>query len=93
MPPRPTGKSDGGGSGREIIFEFVSMNGSVRASAIDVATGVEVQVVGPEGVTAQASLQRVALAKLRQRLVREGYILDGSDEPPKGPSSGGGIIV
>lgn len=71
------------------------MNGSVRASAIDVATGVEVQVVGPEGITAQAGLRRVALAKLKQRLVREGYIADAGDEPPKGPgsSSGGGIIV
>jgi len=93
VPPKPYGKGNGGGSGREVIFEFVPVNGSVRASAIDVATGIEVQVVGPEGPAAQASLQRVALAKLRQRLVREGHVAADKETPPDKGSSGGGIIV
>ena len=92
VPPKPTGYG-GGGSGREIIFEFVPMGGSVKASAIDVATGIEVQVVGPAGTAAQASLQRVALAKLKQRLVREGYIAADKETPPDRGTSGGGIIV
>ncbi|MES1991144.1 MAG: hypothetical protein V4441_09360 [Pseudomonadota bacterium] len=97
MPPKPIG-SGGGGSGREVIFEFVPLGGSVRASAIDVTTGIEVQVVGPAGFAAQAGLQRVALTKLRQRLVREGYLVPDKDTPPDNDSpgsnsSGGGIIV
>ncbi|MGV8995904.1 MAG: DUF6898 family protein [Parvibaculaceae bacterium] len=92
MPPKPYG-NEGGGGGREVIFEFVPVNGSVRASAIDAATGIEVQVVGPAGPASQTSLKRVALAKLRQRLVREGYLSGDKETPPDRGPSGGGIIV
>src|SRR6185312_42699 len=33
--------------GREIIFEFVRVGGSVKVTALDVASGVEVSIVGP----------------------------------------------
>ena len=89
-PPKPSG---GSGGTREIIFEFTPLGGSVKATAVDVLTGVEVSVTGPSGPAAQRELQRIALAKLRQRLVREGYASDAPDVPPKGGSSGGGIIV
>tara|TARA_R110002124_G_scaffold39774_9_gene125382 strand:+ start:6601 stop:6897 length:297 start_codon:yes stop_codon:yes gene_type:complete len=89
-PSKPSGKS---GGSREIIFEFTPLGGSVKATVIDVLTGVEVSVTGPSGPAAQRELQRIALAKLRQRLVREGYASDVPDVPPKGGSSGGGIIV
>lgn len=98
MPPEsgnrfPPAPSDRSGGSREIIFEFTPLGGSVKATAIDVLTGVEVSVTGPANPAAQRELQRIALAKLRQRLVREGYASDASEVPPKGGSSGGGIIV
>jgi len=89
-PIKPSGTS---GGPREIIFEFTPLGGSVKATAVDVQTGVEVSVTGPAGPAAQRELQRIALAKLRQRLVREGYATaDAPETPPKG-GSGGGIIV
>ena len=39
--------------------------------AIDAATGTEVSVMGPASA-AQADLERLALAKLKARLAREG---------------------
>jgi len=68
------------------------MGGSVKASAVDVLTGIEVSVVGPATPTARAELQRIALNKLKQRLAKEETQPDKPTTPPKG-SSGGGIIV
>tara|TARA_R110000868_G_scaffold201977_3_gene449524 strand:+ start:15172 stop:15471 length:300 start_codon:yes stop_codon:yes gene_type:complete len=90
-PSAPSGKT---GGQREIIFEFTPIGGSVKVAAVDVLTGVEVSVTGPVGPASQRELQRIALAKLRLRLVREGYAADTPDVQPKGSSdSGGGIIV
>ena len=55
----------------EVYFEFVAIGTSVKVVAIDVTTGTEVSVIGPVGA-AQADLQRLALGKLKARLVREG---------------------
>ena len=92
-PPRPSGASgaDGGG-GREVIFEFIPMGSSVKASAIDVATGIEVSVVGPATPSARAELQRIALMKLKQRLAK-GSTSQPKPETPPGGHTGGGIIV
>jgi hypothetical protein len=57
---------DGGGSG-EVLFEFTVIGRSVKVSAIDAATGVEVSVVAP-ATAARADLQRLALQKLKVRL-------------------------
>lgn len=68
------------------------MGGGVKATAIDVLTGIEVSVIGPAGRAGQRELERVALMKLKQRLAREG----GGDADPKSdipPDRGGGIIV
>lgn len=59
------------GAPREVYFEFVSVGSTVKVSAIDVATGVEVSVMGPASA-AQADLERLALGKLKARLAREG---------------------
>ncbi len=54
----------------EVYFEFTIVGAVVRVSAVDAATGVEVSVVGPTSA-ARADLERLALAKLGQRLRRE----------------------
>ncbi len=61
----------GEGGSREIYFEFVAVGASVKVTAIDGQTGIEVTVVGPV-TAAQSDLQRLALAKLKSRLAREG---------------------
>ena len=57
---------DDGGQG-EVYFEFTAIGRTVKVSAIDAATGVEVSVVAPANA-ARADLQRLALQKLRGRL-------------------------
>ena len=102
MPPE---EHDKGGAGRpsspgkpggEVIFEFKPVGGSVKVTAVDVATGVEVSVIGPPSAP-QRELERVALGKLRFRLKQ---IEEGAEAPPQKPTprnpgsgSGGGIVV
>jgi len=50
-------------TGREVIFEFQTIGGSVKVSAIDARTGTEVSIVGPSGI-GDESLKRTALQKL-----------------------------
>jgi hypothetical protein len=59
MPDRPR-------SG-EVYFEFTEIGRSVKVSAIDAATGIEVSIMGPS-TAAQADLQRLALRKLVAKL-------------------------
>jgi len=55
----------------QVYFEFVAIGSSVKVMAIDAATGTEVSVIGPANA-AQADLERLAVAKLKARLAREG---------------------
>jgi len=48
---------------REVIFEFLQMGGSVKVTAIDVATGTEASIVG-DPHAGEATLKRVAKQKL-----------------------------
>jgi hypothetical protein len=59
-----SGTDDGGG---EVYFEFTTIGRTVKVSAVDAATGVEVSVMGPASAS-QSELQRVALQKLKARL-------------------------
>lgn len=54
----------------QVYFEFTAIGSSVKAVAIDAATGVEVTVLGPKNA-ARSDLQKLALAKLKVRLARE----------------------
>lgn len=54
----------------EVLFEIAIRGNAARCAAIDVATGVEVVVVGPPSPGAEAHLKAVALRKLRLRLSR-----------------------
>jgi hypothetical protein len=51
----------------EVFFEFTAIGRSVKVSALDAATGIEVSVVGPSSAS-QADLQRLALQKLKARI-------------------------
>jgi hypothetical protein len=55
-----------GDPGGDVYFEFTAIGNSVKVSAIDAASGLEVSVTGPASA-AQADLQRLALKKLRVR--------------------------
>ena len=55
---------------REVYFEHTVVGSVVRVAAIDGATAIEVQVMGPAGAS-QADLEQLALQKLKARLARE----------------------
>ena len=57
------------GGGRDVYFEFTAIGRTVKVSAIDSATGLEVSVVGP-ATASQADLRRLALQKLKAQLGR-----------------------
>lgn len=51
----------------EVYFEFVAIGGSMKVSAIDGTTGIEVSIIGPAGA-ARHDLQALALRKLKRRI-------------------------
>lgn len=55
----------------EVLFEFMTRGNATRCAAIDVATGIEVVVVGPPSAI-ETQLKAVALRKLRARIERGG---------------------
>lgn len=63
--------SDPDPEARDVYFEFTVVGPAVRVTAIDSLTGTEVTVIGPAHA-ARSGLQRLALAKLKGRLAREG---------------------
>ena len=54
---------------REILLEFVELDGCVRVAALDAATGIEIALVGPASAGVEA-LSRAAIDKLRYVLLR-----------------------
>jgi hypothetical protein len=56
---------------RATIFEFQQIGHSVKVSAVDEATGVEVSIVGP-ATAMRSDLEKVARAKLTRALERAG---------------------
>ena len=55
---------------RMVYFEHIALGGSVKVTAIDSMTAVEVSIVGPASA-AKSDLERVALRKLEARLKRD----------------------
>jgi hypothetical protein len=55
---------------REVYFEFTVIGHTVKVTAIDSVTGIEVATMGPARAS-QADLEQLALAKLKARLLRE----------------------
>ena len=64
-----------------IIVEFIEMGPSVKVSAIDVASGEEVSIIGPATAT-QAQLEQIAVAKLK-------YVMSKRS----GKNGGPGVVV
>jgi hypothetical protein len=64
---------------REVLFEFHQVGRSVRVSALDTLTGVEVQIVGDPRYTHDA-LKRVALRKLNYVLEKRSGAAGGGRE-------------
>jgi len=62
--------SEAADGGHEVCFEFTVIGRTVKVSAIDVTTGLEVSVIGP-ATAAQADLRRLALQKLKARLAAD----------------------
>jgi hypothetical protein len=56
-------------AGREVYFQFTALGRSVKVSAIDATTGLEVSVIGP-ATASKSDLERLALQKLKARLAR-----------------------
>jgi hypothetical protein len=54
----------------EVIFEFRHVGAAVKVSAIDVATGTEVSIVGDPSV-GETTLKRIAQRKLEYVLARD----------------------
>jgi hypothetical protein len=55
---------------RVVYFEHVVLAGSVKVTAIDSVTAIEVSIVGP-AAAAKHDLERLALRKLEARLKRD----------------------
>lgn len=53
----------------EVIFEFYQVGNSVKVSAVDPASLVEVSIVGP-ATAPRAQLERTALSKLKYVLAK-----------------------
>lgn len=51
-------------SDNDILIEFVRIGNSVKVSAIDPKTGIEVSTIGPAS-SSETQLAKAALAKLR----------------------------
>jgi len=55
----------------QVLFEFTQIGGQIRVAAIHANTGTEVVVVAPLSAP-KSQMQRVALAKLKRRVQKEG---------------------
>jgi len=95
----PDGKSDRPstpgvqpGGPREVIFEYTPLGSSVKVTAVDCATGAESSVLGPIGAP-QRDLERLALQKLQQKILREGSAVASPKKPGDAGGGRGGIVV
>jgi hypothetical protein len=55
----------------KVYFEITIVGVSAKVVALDARTGIEVTAIGPANAS-RADLQRLALAKLKARIAREG---------------------
>jgi len=62
---------DAAGEPHDIYFEITFIGATAKVAAIDGESGIEVSVFGPAHA-AESELKRLAVAKLRARLARQG---------------------
>lgn len=82
--PQESGKS------REVYFELYPVGDSMKVSAIDSATGIEVSIVGPANLP-QSELERVALNKLNYVMAQKAD--ENQQTAPKSGKNGKGWVV
>ena len=59
-----------------VIFEFISIGGYVKVSAVDTRSGTEVSIVG-DPRRGEAALRRVALRKLESQIQKQTSTIAG----------------
>lgn len=84
--PQESGKS------REVYFELYPVGDSMKVSAIDSATGIEVSIVGPANLP-QSELERVALNKLNYVMTQKVDENRQTEPAPKSGKNGKGWVV
>ncbi len=72
----------------DVLFEIQRLGNTVKATAIDAATGEEAVVLAPPSIS-RHDLQLLALRKLRYLQGRKA----GAEGPAARPSKGKGIVV
>lgn len=65
------GSVAGAGRPREVYFELYPVGDSMKVSAVDAATGIEVSIVGPANLP-KSDLEQVALNKLLYVMKQKG---------------------
>lgn len=55
----------------KVYFEITIIGGSAKVVAVDARTGIEVSTIGPARAS-RVDLKKLALAKLKARMAREG---------------------
>ena len=81
-----------GGHAREVYFELYPVGDSIKVSAVDGDTGVEVSIVGPSKLP-QAELERVALNKLNYVMNQKADENEQSASASRSGKDGKGWVV
>ncbi len=96
MPRKPHEGSKGAGQAcgarGEVYIEFKQVGQTMKVTAVDAATGLEVVIMGPVSA-AQSHLQKVAIDKLKMQLKKaeaeaETDDVEDVEDPEQGPSKG-----
>ncbi|GBE43302.1 hypothetical protein BMS3Bbin10_01378 [bacterium BMS3Bbin10] len=87
MPRKPTGGEEDTGQDSpvpgEVYIEYKQVGQTIKVTAVDAATGLEVVIMGPASA-AQTHLQKVAVEKLKMQLKKAESEPDpGEDEESK----------
>ena len=75
-----------------FYLEFLSMGNQVKVMAIDPETGIEVSIIAPQ-TASQSEMSKVAVEKLKRRIVKEAEQEAGKPAKLPADNSGRGILV
>ncbi len=81
------GPAGGAGGPREVYFELYPVGDSMKVSAVDAATGIEVSIVGPANLP-KSELEQVALNKLLY-VMKQKRKVESKDSASSNPSTDG----
>ncbi len=86
------GPATGAGQPREVYFELYPVGDSMKVSAVDAATGIEVSIVGPANLP-KSELEQVALNKLFYVMKQKGKMGPKESGASKASTDGKGWVV